>query len=488
MVIAALGASAAISPLSVGGFHPVGIKTQVLIGALSVFLLSLAALQLIAGLPLNGRGIAHWRIGPWYLLWGSFAFGLASMTWLVPQTGAAAQIVLPSVVDALAIVSVSIIVWTVGYLAGVPQPLRHSAGRGLAWLFRGTSPAIGAGAALPWLLYGLGSAARLASVWLTGQFGYVGDPSDDVSSAQSYDQILYVLASCTLFAVATAAYRAATFRRHQDRVTLWVLAGIEIVVGGLQGSKETFILAVLAVLVPYGAVRGKTPVRFLTASMLLFLLVVLPFNIAYRQSVTDESSRLAPSLAVSGAPTVLSGVLEESRLYRDVLADSSIALVHRVREIDNVAIITQLTPSVIPYRDPLDLVTAPVVGLIPRVLWPGKPVLTTGYDFSQEYYGAPSDMYTSSAVTPVGDLYRHGGWTTLVIGTFLIGVACRLFDTLIRPEVDPRAIFFLLVFLPMVVKFEMSMYDLIVSVPTGVLTATLGVRLVCRNQRRRSAG
>ncbi|MGH3345155.1 MAG: hypothetical protein ACRDPK_20255 [Carbonactinosporaceae bacterium] len=487
-VFAALLAVAAGSPLLVGGFQPVDIRAQVVVGALSVFLLSLAALQLISGLPLNARGIAHWRVGPWYLLWGSFAFGLASLTWLAPQSGSASEIALPGVVDALTIVSVSIMVWTVGYLVGVPQLIRNSTRSGIAWLLRGTGPVISGGVALPWVLYGLGSVARLAQVVLTNQFGYVGDPSDDVSSAQSYDQILHVIATCTLFAVATAAYRAAACKGNQDKVTLAVLFVVEVAFGGLQGSKQTFALAVLAVLVPYGAVRGKTPLRFLITSVLIFLLLVLPFNVAYRESVTVESGRIAPSLAVSGAPTVLSGVLEESRVYRDVMVDSSTTLVHRVREIDNVAIITQLTPSVIPYRNPWDLAAAPVIGLIPRALWPGKPVITTGYDFTQEYYGGSSDMYTSSAVTPVGDLYRHGGWITLVIGMLLMGVACRLFDTLIRPEADPWAIFFLLVFLPILVKSEMSMYDLIISVPVGILTAALGARLTCRGQHHGSAG
>ena len=62
----------------------------------------------------------------------------------------------------------------------------------------------------------------------------------------------------------------------------------------------------------------------------------------------------------------------------------------------------QRTPSEIPYASPAQLLIAPVVDLIPRILWPGKPILAPGYQVSQEYYQLPPQVYTSSNVTPEG--------------------------------------------------------------------------------------
>ena len=88
----------------------------------------------------------------------------------------------------------------------------------------------------------------------------------------------------------------------------------------------------------------------------------------------------------------------------------------------------QRTPSEIPYANPADLLVAPVADLIPRILWPGKPILTPGYQISQEYFHLPATVYTSSDVTPEGDLFRHGGWFPLIVGMFLLGCVIRIID------------------------------------------------------------
>ena len=64
-------------------------------------------------------------------------------------------------------------------------------------------------------------------------------------------------------------------------------------------------------------------------------------------------------------------------------------LAQRIRTIDSPAIIMQRTPAQIPYSNPAQLVISPVIDLIPRILWPGKPILTVGYQISQEYYQLP---------------------------------------------------------------------------------------------------
>jgi hypothetical protein len=85
-VVGFLLAGAAVTPLLASGLLQVDLRVQVLLNATSVLLLSLAALRLVTGLPFNTHGVATWRIGPWYLLWSALAFGLASLTWLGPQT------------------------------------------------------------------------------------------------------------------------------------------------------------------------------------------------------------------------------------------------------------------------------------------------------------------------------------------------------------------------------------------------------------------
>jgi hypothetical protein len=286
-----------------------------------------------------------------------------------------------------------------------------------------------------------------------------------------------LLSTFALFGVAAAAYRAFSDRTRGSKVTLWTLVALEAVVGGLAGGKQYFLLSVLAVLIPYGALRGRLSLRILLAGAVAFLWIAVPFNTAYRQVVRSDTSTLAPSAAVAAAPEVLSSVIAGTSVG-EVMAASSIQMLRRVRMIDSVAITAQLTPQTIPYRSPLEFASAPVVGLIPRALWPDKPILTTGYEFSQEYYGTSADSYTSAGITPLGDLYRHGGLATVLVGMLLLGMGARVFDGLFRPEVDPRAICFLLAFLPMLLRADI--YGMVVGIPSSVVLAVVGARLMCR--------
>jgi hypothetical protein len=478
-LLALLLGAAAVALWLPGGLRALDPREQLVLGALSMTLLAFAALQVLAALPDGAGGLTRWRIGPWYLLWSALSFGIAPLTWLVPQTGSASQIALGSVVAALVLFGASLLPWTVGYCVGAPRAVRGLIERGVSLLLQGSTPTIRGGAA-PWVLYGAGTGARLVSVAVTGRFGYVGDPSVLVSQAGAFDHVLKLLSTLSLFAITAAAYRAFSDTTRGSRLTLWSLVGIEVVVGALAGGKQHFLLSVLAVLIPYGVLRGRLSLRILLAGTVVFLWVAVPFNTAYRQVVRGETSTLSPAAAVAAAPEVMSAVVSAGS-FGEVVAGSTIQMLHRVRMIDSVAITIQLTPETIPYRSPAEFASAPVVGLIPRAVWPDKPVLVTGYEFSQDYYGTSSDMYTSAGITPLGDLYRHGGPLTVLVGMLLLGMGARLFDSLFRPELDPRAICFLLAFLPMLLRADV--YNMIVGIPSGIVLAAVGAHLICRRER-----
>ncbi|NDL57650.1 hypothetical protein [Phytoactinopolyspora mesophila] len=478
-MLALVFAASAVALSLPAGYRTLDPREQLVLGALSATLLSLAALQVVIALPGNRASIARWRIGPWYLLWSTLTLGIAPLTWLVPQTGSASRIELTSVVTALAVFAVSLVPWTVGYCVGVPRTVAGAARRGYALLLRGTSPTV-RGGSLPWVLYGIGTGARLLTVVLSGRLGYVGDIDGLVSSAGAFDHLLSLVATFTLFAIAAAAYRAFSARTRGCLVTLVVLLGIETVVGALAGGKQHFLLSLLAVLIPYGALRGRMPLRILLAGVIVFLWIAVPFNTAYREVVRSDESTLSPEAAVAAAPEIVADVTAADS-FTDALTGSTIQMLNRVRMLDSVAIIVQKTPETIPYRSPVEFASAPLVGVIPRALWPDKPVLATGYEFSREYFGTPRDMYTSTGITPLGDLYRHGGIVTVVVGMVLLGMGARLFDTLFRPDADPRAICYLLVFLPLFLRSDI--YTMITGIPSGIIVATVGARLICRRER-----
>jgi hypothetical protein len=71
--------------------------------------------------------------------------------------------------------------------------------------------------------------------------------------------------------------------------------------------------------------------------------------------------------------------------------------------------------------------------LIPRVLWPGKPLVTQGDRLTFLVNGSTTSM---SAPTVVGECYWAGGWWLVAVGGFFIGVLQRLARELIAGSIE----------------------------------------------------
>lgn len=427
--------------------------TQELVwGSISFAAYAACLLCLIGGCREGSLGLSRWRLGSWTLLWYCIAFGLATLTRLQPQTGTAAQISMSSVLRALWLVAVGMTLWTLGYFVGPGRPAHRFGRKFITALNLRFTPEVRSPLA-PWILYAICITARIAAAVTTGLFGYVGNVQSAVTSASSYQQLLSLLSLCGPLAVAAAAMQV--YREHVAgaRVTLTVLFLAEITFGILSGVKEGFIITILAIAIPFTIAHRRIHKSLLIFAVLAFLLVIVPFNQAYRDAARNASGTLSASQAVSAVP----GILRQTVTSGDVMgeiASSAGSILSRIREIDSPAIVMQRTPSQIPFQSTVQLVEAPIVDLIPRAAWPGKPILDTGYKFSQDYYDLPPTIYTSSAITPVGDLYRHGGWIPVLVGMFLLGCATRLLDDVMDVTHNPNSVFLFLLLFTSLVKQE----------------------------------
>jgi hypothetical protein len=439
-----------------------------------------ASMLFLAGFGRRGLGLTAWKFGPWILLWYGVAFGLATITWIQPQQATAAQIDISDVLLALFMVAVGMTFLMFGYLVGPGEWARNFAVRminNLGRRFTGEIRSLRA----PWILYSIGVAARLGSTAATGRFGYVGDVASAESSASSYGQILSMLSLCAPLAVAGAALLAYRERRRSATGTLLVLFITELIFGAVAGGKESFVVAVLAVVIPVSSVRFRLPKPAIIVGIAGFLVVVVPFNLAYRSMVRSGSTSLTPSEAAHAAPGILRQVIHGDESISVVLSSFDF-LAQRSREIDSPAVILQRTPAQIPFASPLQLLEAPLADVVPRAVWPGKPILATGYQFSQQYFGLPSTVYTSSAITPIGDLYRHGGWLEVLVGMFLLGCIVRLFDDSLDVRSNPHAIFLVLLLFPALVKSEDDWITMLAGIPG---TIVFWLVAVCLTFKRR---
>jgi hypothetical protein len=410
----------------------------------------------------TGTGIAQWKLGAWMLAWCAVTSGLATMSWSPLQANSGSELTPDSILRGLWLVAVAMTAWSAGYCAGPRRLAVKYAGRLTAALAARFTPAVRSPAA-PWILYGTGTAARLATVATTGRLGDVGNAAAAISSASGYQQALTLAGDLAPLGIAAAALRACGERAPRSRLTLAVLCAAEITYGALAGGKSPFIMALLAVAIPLTAARQRIPWGLVAAGVLVFLIVIIPFTGTYRSAVHPASVNLTPRQAISAAPTVFR---QSGALSAATLSQSAAYLAQRVQEIDGPAIIMQRTPSQIPYASAAQLPEDLVTDLIPRALWPGKPILDDGVQFSEEFYGATGVSY--SAISPAGDLYWHGGWAVVMAGMLVLGVVVRVLDDVLDVR-NPHALFMVLLLFPVLVQAENDW----VSMLNGLLTLTL---------------
>jgi len=429
----------------------------------------------------TGEGLGSWRLGPWMMVWCGTMYGLATVTLSQQQRGVVAEIVLPNVLRALWLVSVGTTMWTLGYVLGPGRLLRARTARAVDSLQRRYSGDVRS-PLTPWQLYGIGTAARAVATLTTGRVGYVGDAASAVSTASGYNQIVILLSLCAPIALAAAALQVFRQQLAAARVTMVILFLAEIGYGAASGHKQNFVLAVLAIAIPYTLARRRLPKAMLAALGIIFLVIVIPFTQAYRSAARGTTVTLTAGQAVGAIPGILRATLNSENNLITVLPNSIGYLLQRGQDIDSPAIIMQRTPGQIGFSSPADLVTGPLTALVPRALWPGKPILTTSYQFGQEYFEIPATVYSATSITPIGDLYRHGGWVPVIVGMFLFGCGIRLLDDALDVRDNPHAILLILLLFPSLVMSEQDWITLLAAIPPFVLLWLFTVAVTFRRQ------
>ncbi len=400
------------------------------------------------------------------LLWATFAFGLATISWIGVRTGSSSEIWPGSILRALAMTAVAFTFLTTGYCAGphrfaVTRARRVTDGIGRRFTDEIRSPAV------PWGLLAVGLGAQLGYAISSGHFGYVGDVAASVTTASGYGQYLAVAGQCIPLALMAAVIRAYRTMTLGAWLAALVIFAATIAAGAIAGGKVGFVVAILAVAISHAIARRRLPIGAMVAAIIIFLLVIIPFNQAYRTTARGTVT-LSTGQAVATAPAIARQVVATD-LSLAVLGESASYMAQRIRTIDSPAIIMQRTPSQIPYASPAQLLIAPVIGLIPRILWPGKPILAPGYQISQEYYQLPPQVYTASDVTPEGDLYRHGGWFPLIFGMFLLGCLIRIIDEVTDLRRGVHGGFLILLLFPDIVQAGSDWTTLLISLPGMIL-------------------
>jgi hypothetical protein len=433
----------------------------------------------------DGLGLAQWKLGSWFLLWCALAEGLASITWAYPQYGLTAQILPSSITRAEWITGVAITAWATAYCY---CPLRFASAAGVRFMHSLSSRRSGIvrGPMTPWLLYAAGTTARITEAVLTGHLGYLGNAITTVSSATWYQQALNLATFACPLAITVAGLRVFRERAPGAKATLTVLLAAEITSAAVMGIKGLFVTAVMAVAIAAASAGRSMPRWLILAATAFFLLIVIPFTLTYRAEVRGGPADLSPGAAAVAAPAVVSSTA--SAASTGTIAESVSYLSQRLQEIDAVAIVLQKTPSQVPYASPAQIPETLAAGLIPRALWPGKPILTAGYQFSQQYYGTPQSEVSAAAVTPMADLYRYGGWVPLLTGMLMLGWLTRIVDEVLDVRANPHAALLVLLLWSTLATPEDTFTGVLLALPSATLTWLAVTAVAFHHKRAQGSG
>jgi hypothetical protein len=307
--------------------------------------------------------------------------------------------------------------------------------------------------------------------WRAGLLSYMATSSARESAAPALEWISYL---GNLLPLSMAISAVEVFGRRSKnllvRVLFIVSASFTLFFGAISGMKQQLLQPLILLAVIYGITRRRIP---RSAFLLPVLLVVIyPFYDAYR--VNLENGYRYEANTFDGLKAVLSKTLDDvvfsRRLASGKSQNSLDHSVSRLSVLDDVHDLLGLpAPSLLNGDEKLWL--APVYPFIPRFLWDEKPVLNKCQRFSVAL-GRP--ITTTSAVTPIGDLYSLYGYAGVLIGSFIWGIVLQLFmNRMTRTFLTERGLLIYLLSLVPLINIEADATLLVAGAVQTVVFAVI---------------
>ncbi|PYD00608.1 hypothetical protein B4U78_010570 [Microbacterium esteraromaticum] len=424
--------------------------------AMATFLLAC----LLAVAPgVRARTLFDLRLGSWFFGYAAVAFGAASISALVPAF-VPPQVNIASIPGALFTLSIAFGLCAFGYslrtiAAPLSLPIRST--RRTLERSSGTKPR-----SIPalYVTFAVGIGADFATAALTGQYGYLGDAElVTTESAAWYVQPLAIISSLRLAAIFGISLVAFSGKSTRVIPILAPALAIAVPLGLLTGMKESLVDIGLAVLLPYVLAKGRVRLAPILAFAAIFVFLITPFITQLRADVRSGAALTVGDAFQHGVDRILS---PGDYLLGNDESDSALQVLSRLRQVDNFVVITDKTPDGIPFRDLSEIAVAPLTGMVPRGIWPDKPVRLAGYEFYRTYYEGLGR--SSSAITPQGSFYMHGGVSVVLVGMFAIGILLRATDDALSARSNQHGALLLLFLAPDVVKQEMDVPGFLASV------------------------
>lgn len=395
------------------------------------------------------RSVMFGRMLPIYY---GIAFGLAGFPFILgtPQNADADQ---EQVLSVLPIVILGLGGWWLGYTLGRTRGVAHVC-RWLGSLYARESQSLTS----TWRIVALYVVASSASVLLISRnsYGYLRSADEAISSASVVDELLGTVAAFAPLALLLLALRLFT---HSTTIGEKFLFGaavcLEIVRTSFSGQKSPFLFLGLSILVA-GIAVGRLAWRHVVVWSIVPIVLIFPFNSEYRSLLRPAPGQQAISEEVGAHFTSALRQTTSSATQGGYLSGALADAGARVRELDPLAVAVARHQEGLSYGSPSQPVWRTLGLLVPRVLWPGKPLDLYSLEVSRDYFGRPDTVLSSSTLTVFGDSYRYGGIVMVLLGLLYIGLLSRVIDTAFDPRRNPALLLPLVAMIPIMRQGDLA--------------------------------
>ena len=223
--------------------------------------------------------------------------------------------------------------------------------------------------------------------------------------------------------------------RYRSKSALFVMAVLvppTMLFSALTGSKKLLLSPLAVVAVTHIMYTRKLRLSWLAGGGAL-LVMIYPLANFYREAI-QVGNRLGAIAVLRHPERLINGIslfLENQNLYDYVFA-GFVASSVRLSALGILTVIVRDTPQYVPFQEGWTIWQC-FIAFIPRVIWPGKPVIGIG-QWITDNYTAPGHLIASQTGSSwMGELYLNFSWPGIAIGMFIFGVYFRfLQDTFMR--------------------------------------------------------
>ena len=252
------------------------------------------------------------------------------------------------------------------------------------------------------------------AITLAGQLGLI--------PARAGSGALGTIGSAATFGLALLAICYHRYRSWPAVVILVMMVPTTMAFNFFTGSKTLFLMPLAMIATAHIVVTRRLRLWWF-AGFFAAIILLYPISEIYRDYI---NTRHLGAIAVLSSPhhilRILSGFVHTSELseYLSLGIQSTSA---RLDILGIESVIVRDAGHRIPFQGGWSL-SYVAIAWVPRVLWPGKPIMTIG-QWVTDFFGPGPTITSSTGPSWVGEFYFNFGWTGVAIGMAALGLWLR---------------------------------------------------------------